>query len=108
MSLSLSQMSTLALSGVQRFLDAQGQRGSWMPGANEVLGCPGPTRFLDARGRSNKIYDDHSLVIYRDLFFLQNWVVGCPPLRLDARGRHTVRTPLSARHWLDEAGHNAV
>jgi len=26
-------------------------RGSWMPGANEVLGCPGPTKFLDARGQ---------------------------------------------------------
>ena len=23
-----------------RVLDARGQRGSWIPGANEVLGCP--------------------------------------------------------------------
>ena len=30
--------------------------------------------------------------------FNENWAVGCP--RLDARGRRTVRTPPSARHWL--------
>src|SRR6218665_2316761 len=33
-------------SGMQRFLDAPGQRGTWMPRANEVLGCPGQGKSL--------------------------------------------------------------
>ena len=35
-------------------------RGSWMPGANEALGCPEPTRFLDARGRASPEENLHS------------------------------------------------
>src|SRR6218665_102242 len=53
-------------------------------------GCPGPSLFL------------LFLIIYLH-FFEENSVVGCP-LRLDAWGCHTPRTP-SARHW---AQHNSA
>jgi len=54
----------------------------------EVLGCLGPTRFLDARGRANRKKNfDSSPKISDDLLFshevtvivLQNWVIGRPP-----------------------------
>src|SRR6218665_3069698 len=67
----------LGCPGPTRFLDARGQRGSWMPGANEALGWPGPTRFLDGWGERGSWMPG------------ANEVLGCPgPTRfLDARDR---------------------
>src|SRR6218665_607259 len=65
----------LGCPGPTRFLDARGQRGSWMPGANEVLGCPGPTRFLDAHGRTNP---SNFLSTFSDKFIKKNFSIRLP------------------------------
>src|SRR6218665_3709089 len=93
---------------MQRLLDARGQQGSWMPSKIFYIR---PAKFLttffyqlsnfrtirslDAPSRaascpSNDIY----LFIFCHLptIFLQKLAPWMPP-RVDARGRHTVRTP---------------
>ena len=100
-------------------------RGSWMPGANEVFGCPGQDKFQNLSclnfskkfirlpkflshlpkdfppknflNSSPKIFDDFFKVIYYYLFFYKTGLLDAP--RLDARGHHTICTP-SASHWL--------
>src|SRR6218665_2469515 len=66
----------------------------------EAVGCPGPTRFLDALENifySSRKISDHLLKSFIVIFhffasvvkFHKNSLLGCPP-----RGRRTVRTPL--------------
>src|SRR6218665_1052106 len=110
-------------SGVQRLLDARGQRGSWMP---SKIFCIHDDPFLVVHLNEAKSFTFFASVVK----FHENSLLGFPPVlhhapvttffnfifghlptflkrklaswmppRVDARGRRTVRTP-SARHWL--------
>src|SRR6218665_1808913 len=103
-------------SGVQRLLDARGQRGSWMP---SKIFCIPLSKFLFF-SRSPKLFTFFASVVKVH----DNSLLGCPPVlhhapvttfftsflviylhflkktgpldapKVDARGRRTVRTPL--------------
>ena len=105
---------------MQRFLDARGQRGSWMPGAGHIF-CPEKIYIFQQISQFLKELFDSSSRISHDLFqsftkklktysiglptflttFFQSFTIfftklgrWMPPSRLDAWGRRTIRTPL--------------
>src|SRR6218665_3978362 len=90
--------------GFQKFslMCAVGCRGSWMPGANEVFGCP-PTKKLFLRPNSCRKFLTTFflfLVIFPNFYFFFLNIFPDAPLILDARGRSSLVThlPLLFQH----------
>ena len=74
--------------------------GSWMPGTNEVFGCPPTKKNISPYQFMSKISDDLFSVISPNFYFFFLSIFLDAPLILDARGRSSLFThlPLLFRH----------
>src|SRR6218665_3751390 len=80
-------------------------RGSWMPGANEALGCPQVKNFfwqfifwMPWAVTFFSLNFKHLPLLFTYLLTLFQKTPSLDVPRLDARGRRTPLAPLSARH----------